>query len=83
MIPLKSYQPCIFMSLPKSTRKYIRREKARIRREVSDSAEQKKRIEELLQKFVKKEEKQPAGPETKKSVPSAKKKQELVTPIKE
>ena len=57
------------MSLPGSIRKYIRREKSRIRREVSDSVEQKKRIEELLQKFVKKEEKQ--------------EKQELVTPAKE
>jgi len=39
--------------LPKSFRKYIRREKARIRREVLDIKEQEKLIQELYQKFVK------------------------------
>lgn len=38
--------------LPKSIRKYIRREKARIRREVLDVKEQKKLIEELYKKFM-------------------------------
>lgn len=42
--------------LPKSLRKYIRQEKARIRREVLDSEEQGKLIEELNQKFLKKKE---------------------------
>jgi hypothetical protein len=39
--------------LPKSIRKYIRKEKARIRREVLDLKEQEKLIEELYQKFQK------------------------------
>ena len=39
--------------LPKSIRKYIRQEKARIRREVLDSGEQKKLIEKLVKKFYK------------------------------
>mgnify|MGYP001575397953 FL=1 len=49
--------------LPKSIRKYIRREKARIRREVLDLKEQERLIQELYQKFfkiplvIKKEEK--------------------------
>ncbi|MBZ1345110.1 MAG: hypothetical protein KY055_00465 [Candidatus Nealsonbacteria bacterium] len=37
--------------LPKNLRKYIRREKARIRREVLDLEEQKKLIQELYQKI--------------------------------
>jgi len=37
--------------LPKSIRKYIRREKARIRREVLDLKEQEKQIQELYQKL--------------------------------
>ncbi len=39
--------------LPKSIRKYIRKEKARIRREVLDLAEQKRLIDELYKKFLK------------------------------
>jgi len=39
--------------LPKSTRKYIRLEKARIRREALDLKEQEKLIKELYQKFFK------------------------------
>lgn len=39
--------------LPKSLRKYIRREKARIRQEVLDVKEQEKLIEKLYQKFTK------------------------------
>jgi len=38
---------------PQSLRKYIRREKARIRREVLDLKEQEKLINELYQKFFK------------------------------
>jgi hypothetical protein len=37
--------------LPKSLRKYIRMEKARIRREVLDLKEQEKLINEIYQKF--------------------------------
>lgn len=37
--------------LPKSIRKYIRKEKARIRREFFDLEEQKKQIAELYKKF--------------------------------
>jgi len=40
--------------LPKSLRKYIRKEKARIRREVLDIKEQEKLIQELYQKFFEK-----------------------------
>jgi len=39
--------------LPKSLRKYIRREKARIRQEVLNLKEQEKQIDELYQKFLK------------------------------
>jgi len=39
--------------LPKSLRKYIRKEKARIRREVLDIKEQKRLIQELYKKFLK------------------------------
>ncbi len=39
--------------LPKGLRKFIRREKARIRREVLDMKEQEKLISEIYQKFVK------------------------------
>lgn len=38
--------------LPKSLRKYIRREKARIRREVFDTEEQEKLINELYKKLL-------------------------------
>lgn len=37
--------------LPKSIRKFIRKEKARIRKQFSDPLEQKKKIEELYKKF--------------------------------
>jgi len=37
--------------LPKSIRKYIRFQKARIRREFLDAKEQEKKIEEIYQKF--------------------------------
>ena len=39
--------------LPKSLRKFIRREKARIRREVLDLKEQERLINELYQKILK------------------------------
>jgi len=39
--------------LPKSIRKYIRQEKARIRREVLDVKKQKELIEEVYKKFSK------------------------------
>jgi molybdopterin converting factor small subunit len=39
--------------LPKSVRKFIRKEKARIRKEVLDKKEQEKLIQELYQKFLK------------------------------
>lgn len=43
--------------LPKSIRKYIRQEKARLRWQVLDLREQKKRIEEIYKKLgIKKEE---------------------------
>ena len=37
--------------LPRSIRKFIRLEKARIRRQIFDLKEQKKKIDELYQKF--------------------------------
>jgi hypothetical protein len=40
-------------NLPKSTKKFIRREKARIHQEIFDQKEQKKLINELYQKFLK------------------------------
>jgi len=39
--------------LPKSIRKYIRKEKARIRREVLDLEEQERLIQQLYEKFLK------------------------------
>jgi len=39
--------------LPKSLRKYIRKEKSRIRREVLDLKEQEKLIQKLIKKFPK------------------------------
>jgi len=36
--------------LPKSIRKYIRREKARLRREILDTAEQKRKIDQIYRK---------------------------------
>jgi len=38
--------------LPKSLRKYLRQEKARLRREILDLAEQEKQIKELLEKVL-------------------------------
>jgi len=43
--------------LPKSLRKYIRTEKARIRREVLDLKEQEKLIKEVYQRFAKQNKK--------------------------
>lgn len=43
--------------LPKSLRKHIRQEKARIRREISDIQKQKELIDELCQKFSRTENK--------------------------
>jgi len=40
--------------LPKSLRKYIRQEKGRIRREISDVKRQKELIDEIYKKFLKK-----------------------------
>jgi len=40
-------------SLPKSIRKFIRKEKARIRREVSDPQQREILISELYQRFLK------------------------------
>lgn len=40
--------------LPKSIKKYIRKEKARIRREIIDFEEQNKKIQELIKKFYNK-----------------------------
>ncbi len=37
--------------LPKGIKKYIRKEKARIRREIFDISEQEQKIQELLNKF--------------------------------
>lgn len=39
--------------LPKSLRKYIRKEKARIRRELLEIKEQQEKIKNLLEKFYK------------------------------
>jgi hypothetical protein len=44
------------VKLPKSIRKFIRKEKARIRREVLDLKEQERLIQELYQKFLKQNE---------------------------
>jgi len=41
------------LKLPKSIRKFIRKEKARIRREILDLKEQERLIQELYQKFLK------------------------------
>ena len=42
--------------LPKSLKKYIRREKARIRREIVDLEKQREKIEELYKKLIKKKD---------------------------
>ena len=44
--------------MPKSIRKHIRQEKARIRREVLNLKKQKELINKLYQKFLKKDENQ-------------------------
>jgi len=44
--------------MPNSLRKYIRKEKARIRREVFDIIEQKNKIQELRERFVRNEKPQ-------------------------
>lgn len=44
--------------LPKSLRKHIRKEKARIRREILDIKKQEKLINELYKKFLKDDHKQ-------------------------
>jgi hypothetical protein len=46
-------------NLPRSLRKYIRQEKARIRREILDIQEQKRLIRELIKKFRKNIDKAP------------------------
>ena len=51
--------------IPKSVRKYIRQEKARIRREVLNVKEQEKLIKELYQKLFKSENKQNLQPNNK------------------
>ena len=43
--------------LPKSMRKFIRREKARIRREVLDLKEQERLVKEIYQRFTKQNKK--------------------------
>jgi len=40
------------LKLPRSIRKFIRKEKARIRKEILDLKEQEKLIQELYQKFL-------------------------------
>jgi len=47
--------------LPKSIRRYIRLEKARIRREILDIEKQKQEIKKLIQKFRKPKEDQILG----------------------
>lgn len=43
----------VLKRLPKSIRKYIRKEKARIRKEILDLEKQKEEIQKLYQKFLK------------------------------
>jgi hypothetical protein len=45
------------VKLPKSIRKFIRKEKARIRKEILDLKEQERLIQDLYQKFSKHENK--------------------------
>ena len=47
--------------MPKSLRKHVRQEKARIRREVLTIKEQKKKIQELYQKLSPEAKKAPAS----------------------
>ncbi|MCD6429478.1 hypothetical protein J7L09_02155 [bacterium] len=56
--------------LPKSIRKFIRQEKARIRREVLNFEEQEKLIKELYERFLKQEK--PVKAEIKKDQPALK-----------
>ena len=48
--------------MPKSIRKHIRQEKARIRREVLDLKKKKELINKLYQGFLKKDEDKVVGP---------------------
>jgi hypothetical protein len=43
----------VWKTLPKSIRKYIRKEKARIRKEILDLKKQEEEIKKLYQKFLK------------------------------
>jgi len=54
--------------LPKSLRKYIRKEKARIRREVLDLKEQERLIQELYQKYFKNQRKSAMAASSKQSI---------------
>jgi len=47
--------------MPKSLRKYIRQEKARIRRQVFDFKKQKELIDQLYKKFLKEKPKESAS----------------------
>ncbi len=49
----------VWKKLPKSIRKYIRKEKARIRRQIFDIKEQEKQIRQLYEKFSKQKKDQP------------------------
>ncbi|MEA3272261.1 MAG: hypothetical protein U9P90_01170 [Patescibacteria group bacterium] len=44
-------------NMPKGIKKFIRKEKARIRREISDALEQSRLIKELYQRFLKDDKK--------------------------
>ncbi len=55
----------VMENFPKSTRKYIRTEKARIHREIFDIKEQKKSIDELYKKVIKSPKIKEAVSETK------------------
>jgi len=63
--------------LPKSVKKYIRREKMRIRRETSDLSEQEKQIQGLIERFY---TDKPAPVERKSSTGQAEK--EIQKPVK-
>ena len=65
------------MRLPSSIRKYIRKEKARFRREVADLPQRRKLVDELYQKFVRKEQPSVAK-EEKKTLPVSQPEEPLV-----
>jgi len=70
-------------NLPKSTRKFIRREKARIHQEIFDQKEQNKLINELYQKVIKSPKIKERVSETKnKSVKVSKKETNLSKEVK-